>query len=68
MQDRDESTPPPETPGEPGECPHAALPLHWEDHPAFRFTFLLHFSQKEDRAASEHLVRMLYDSALEMSK
>jgi hypothetical protein len=46
----------------------AALPLHWEDHPAFRFTFLLHFTQPEDRAALEHLGKMLYDSALEMSK
>lgn len=69
MPDLPEVYPTPEDDSEPpGECPHAVLPLHWEDHPAFRFTFLMHFSQKEDRAALEHLGRMLYDAALEMSK
>ena len=39
----------------------------WEDHPAFRFTFLMHFTQPGDREALEHIGKMLYDSALELS-
>jgi hypothetical protein len=39
----------------------------WEDHPAFRFTFLQHFTQPGDREALEHIGKMLYDSALELS-
>jgi hypothetical protein len=39
----------------------------WEAHPAFRFTFLMHFTQPGDREALEHLGRMLYDSALELA-
>lgn len=40
----------------------------WEEHPALRFTFLMHFTQPGDRAALEHLGKMLYDMALEVSK
>jgi hypothetical protein len=39
----------------------------WEDHPAFRFTFLMHFTQPGDREALEHIGKMLYDSALELA-
>ena len=39
----------------------------WEDHPAFRFTFLMHFTQPGDREALEHIGKMLYDAALELS-
>ena len=56
-------TPPPTPPDAP-ETP--CFP--WEEHPAFRFTFLLHFTQPGDRAALEHLGKMLYDMALETSK
>jgi hypothetical protein len=41
--------------------------LPWEDHVAFRSTFLLHFTQPSDREALEHIGRMLYDSALELA-
>jgi hypothetical protein len=44
------------------------LQFPWEDHPAFRFTFLLHFTQPGDREALEHIGKMLYDSALELSE
>jgi hypothetical protein len=37
----------------------------WEDHPAFRFTFLMHFTQNGDRLVLEHIGAMLYDLALE---
>ena len=53
-----ESTPPPED--EPR--------FPWEEYPAFRFSFLMHFTQPGDRAALEHLGKMLYDMALEVSK
>jgi hypothetical protein len=56
-------TAPPTPPDEP-EPPR----FPWEEHPAFRFTFLLHFTQPGDRAALEHLGGMLYDMALELSK
>jgi hypothetical protein len=39
----------------------------WEEHPAFRFTFLMHFTQEGDRAAFEHVGNLLYDMALECS-
>ncbi len=39
----------------------------WEEHPAFRFTFLQHFTQPGDREALEHIGKMLYDSALELA-
>jgi hypothetical protein len=69
-----QSTPPPETPA---SSPVFAWrqstydpppPLtDWEAAPAFRFTFLLHFTQEGDRAALEHVGRMLYDMALAAS-
>jgi hypothetical protein len=39
----------------------------WEDHPAFRFTFLHHFTADGDREALEHVGKMMYEAALEMS-
>ena len=56
-----ESTPPTSDPFE--------RPFYdWEEHPAFRYTFLMHFTQEGDRAALEHLGAMLYDTALECSR
>jgi hypothetical protein len=56
-----QSTPPTPTNSDPTEPP----PFPWEDHPAFRFTFLLHFTQPGDREALEYVGRLLYDGALE---
>jgi hypothetical protein len=39
----------------------------WETAPTFRSVFLLHFTQEGDRAALEHVGRMLYDMALAAS-
>jgi hypothetical protein len=76
-----ESTPPPEAPPQDdpralskrfpwGERQHDPPPPleDWEQHPAFRFTFLYHFTQPGDREALEHIGRMLYDMALESAK
>jgi hypothetical protein len=64
---------PPSGPPDPPSPPTSAQdseelpPFPWEDHPAFRFTFLLHFTQPKDREALEHVGKMLYESALEMA-
>ena len=39
----------------------------WEAAPAFRSVFLLHFTGEGDRAALEHIGRLLYDMALAAS-
>lgn len=41
---------------------------NWEDAPAFRFTFLYHFTEEGNRDTLERLGAMLYDMALEASK
>lgn len=40
-------------------------PPPWEDHAAFRSTFLLYFTENGHRAALEAIGEMLYDMALE---
>jgi hypothetical protein len=52
-----QSTPPP------ADEPPAPFP--WEDHAAFRSSFLLHFTEDGHRAALEKIGQMLYDMALE---
>lgn len=64
MPELPEVYPTPPTPPDERDIPRFA----WEDHPAFRFSFLMHFTQDGDRAALEHLGKMLYDMALEVSK
>ena len=39
----------------------------WEEHHAFRFSFLMNFTQEGDREAFEHLGNLLYNMALECS-
>jgi hypothetical protein len=39
----------------------------WEEHAAFRSTFLMHFTQAGDRAALEAVGQLLYDMLLEVS-
>lgn len=41
-------------------------PFPWEDHPVFRFTFLLWFTREGDREALEAVGRLLYDMTLEV--
>lgn len=43
-----------------------AGPFPWEEHPAFRFTFLLWFTRPEDREVLEALGRLIYEMALEV--
>lgn len=40
--------------------------MDWEKAPAFRFTFLYHFTQ--EGGALEHIGRVLYDLVLDASK
>lgn len=43
-------------------------PLYlWEEHAAFRSTFLMHFTKEGDRATLEAIGQLLYDMALEVS-
>ena len=57
---------PPEPPVPFSNDPRIQPPAYdWEDHPAFRFTFLMHFTKNADRLALEHIGAMLYDFALE---
>ena len=56
----DSTATPPQDPQEPPLYP-------WEEHVAFRSTFLMHFTQPGDREALEHIGRMFYDMALEVS-
>ncbi|HSS50583.1 MAG TPA: hypothetical protein VLX28_16725 [Thermoanaerobaculia bacterium] len=56
----------PDEPEPPANDP-AFYAYDWEDQPAFRNVFLLHFTKPEDRAALEHVGSMLYEMALEMS-
>jgi hypothetical protein len=59
---------PPEPPVPFSNDPRVQPPAYdWEDHPAFRFTFLMHFTKNADRLALEHIGAMLYDLALEAS-
>jgi hypothetical protein len=64
-----DSTPPAETATPPAWDPKnpKAAPFPWEEHPAFRETFLLWFTRPEDRAMLEALGRYLYEMALEVS-
>src|SRR4029077_7893587 len=39
----------------------------WEEHAAFRSTFLMHFTKEGDRAALEILGQLLYEMLLEVS-
>lgn len=64
---------PPSDPADPPEPPATwdprdpkAAPFPWEQHPAFRFTFLLWFTRPGDRELLEALGRLLYDMALEV--
>jgi hypothetical protein len=57
----------PELPQDSTQAPPPPPLFPWEDHPAFRFTFLQHFTQPGDREALEHIGKMLYDSALELA-
>jgi len=41
-------------------------PFPWEEHPAFRFTFLAWFTRPGDRELLEGIGRLLYDMALEI--
>ena len=57
---------PPEPPVPFSNDPRVQPPAYdWEDHPAFRFTFLMHYTKNADRLALEHIGAMLYDFALE---
>ena len=59
---------PPEPPAPFFSDPRVQPPAYdGEDHPAFRFTFLMHFTKNADRLALEHIGAMLYDLALEAS-
>jgi hypothetical protein len=60
---------PPEPPAPPPPIPRnrEKPPFYnWEEHPAFRYTFLALFTQEGDREALEHIGVMLYDMALEV--
>ncbi len=64
---------PPTVPPDPAEPPATwdptrpdLAPFPWEDHPVFRFTFLLWFTREGDRDALEALGRLLYDMTLEV--
>lgn len=46
-------------------APPEPPPFPWEDHAAFRSSFLLHFTENGHRAALEAIGQMLYDLALE---
>lgn len=58
-----ELTPESASPGSPQASPLAP----WEEHAAFRSTFLMHFTQAGDRAALEAVGQLLYDMLLEGS-
>lgn len=47
------------------EDPPEGPPFPWEDHAAFRSSFLLHFTAEGHRAALKAVGQMLYDMALE---
>jgi hypothetical protein len=47
--------------------PGSPQPAPWEEHAAFRSTFLMHFTQAGDRAALEAVGQLLYDMLLEVS-
>jgi hypothetical protein len=51
----------------PQSTPPDPRPFAWEEYPAFRSTFTMHFTREDDRAALEHLGRTMYEVALEMS-
>jgi hypothetical protein len=61
VPDSTATLPPPQDPPTPSA-------YDWEDHLAFRETFLLHFTQEGDRETLERLGRMLYGMALESSR
>ena len=56
LRDPEDTSPPPNPAGFP-----------WEQHHAFRFAFLMNFTQPRDREAFEHFGNLLYDMALECS-
>ena len=45
----------------------STFPATWEEHAAFRSTFLMHFTKEGDRAALEILGHLLYEMLLEVS-
>jgi hypothetical protein len=47
--------------------PESIFPASWEEHAAFRSTFLMHFTKEGDRAALEILGQLLYEMLLEVS-
>jgi hypothetical protein len=47
--------------------PDSTFPASWEEHAAFRTTFLMHFTKEGDRAALEMLGQLLYEMSLEVS-
>ena len=49
------------------ESPKGPPPYLWEEHAAFRHTFLMHFTKDGDRAALEAVGQVLYDMLLEVS-
>ena len=46
--------------------PDSTFPASWEEHAAFRSTFLMHFTKEGDRAALEILGQLLYEMLLEV--
>jgi hypothetical protein len=57
---------PPEPPATWDPTKPYLAPFPWEDHPVFRFTFLLWFTREGDRDALEVVGRLLYDMTLEV--
>ncbi len=47
--------------------PDSTFPASWEEHAAFRSTFLMHFTKEGDRAALEILGQLLYEMLMEVS-
>ena len=67
------SVTPPSGPTDPPEPPATwdptkpdLAPFPWENHPVFRFSFLLWFTREGDRDALEAVGRLLYDMTLEV--